>query len=565
MEEKLAEDLLREFKYFLARRSVESEKGCFDEKLGNSVFSKKDLGLEVLTIVDNAGRDGSDGDAIQKSLDKMNVDIPYYFNFLQEAAKRHEVGIVSIDRLKRMEDYWNKTIQLFNPRGMIFAAPGDYSISVPILMNKDNVCLTGSGKGTKIILDASPIPYDSDGLIVTGSYCEVSNVMLDGSSGANHAGDGVHTRLLQVSANTVTRLNKLYLYNAYSRAIELDNATIVFGTDINVKNAHRGLMTWNSSLPSDFQGILIKGFTTEDIAENSIDFGGANGVVISDIDLRNTTCGIVPDASFNLKVQNGFIDSSNSAVEIVNGSGDSSDIFIKNLRGQKWFSVKSGNSHTMDNIFFESCESSGSTWRNFIAIMDGGGRLKNIHFIRCHGVNSTLFSNFAAIRENPSDGILEYIYFKDCVANMALWCGFEVEGTKNIHLKGCTASYEDHEGISLTNCEVGSVIDCVTKNNGQESAYAGIYGRNSFYILVTGCHSFDDQVTKTQHYGLRTHGVDEDTSDYWYVFGNDFRSNKLGAMVLGGEHDYYFANQGFDYAVFLEPDIRFPNITEVGS
>lgn len=129
-----------------------------DERIGDSVYTKKDVGLKEFRVVE-AGRDGGYGEDIQKAVDRVETDEPWrirvkenlanwlgssYYNYV----KLMKTLGITIDHHRISWYNWKSTqplISLVNPGGLIQIKEGNYPCDV-VLTLKSAIGLMGLGR-----------------------------------------------------------------------------------------------------------------------------------------------------------------------------------------------------------------------------------------------------------------------------------------------------------------------------------------------------------------------------------------------------------------------------------
>jgi len=134
------------------RKIVSKISGSYDEKISKSTYTKKDLGISGLVIVENEGRDGYDPFAIHKAIDKLPR----------------------------------------NPGGIIFLQEGEYNIISKIVMQHPYLTLEGCYSASWLKTTAN-IPLIEikrpTGNVNLGSH--VKNLAIKGPGRANTSAHGI--------------------------------------------------------------------------------------------------------------------------------------------------------------------------------------------------------------------------------------------------------------------------------------------------------------------------------------------------------------------------------------
>jgi len=109
-------------------------------------------------------------------------------------------------------------------------------------------------------------------------------------------------------------------------------------------------------------------------------------------------------------------------------------------------------------------------------------------------------------------------------------------------VKGNFVQTSRYHGIHIELMRNVVVEGNVVKNNNQEgTTYNGIHIKDSTYVIVRGNKCYDDQVTKTQQYGIYEDG----TSDYNIIEDNDVRENAVGGISYIGAATKVRRNVGY--------------------
>lgn len=125
----------------------------------------------------------------------------------------------------------------------------------------------------------------------------------------------------------------------------------------------------------------------------------------------------------------------------------------------------------------------------------------------------------------------------------ASWFGGN--GNVGVYADGCSMNSvsqsvfveNDTMGLYFKNCERMIINNSFAQKNSITGAgsYSGFTFENTTNSIISNSHSYDDQGTKTQHYGIEEIG----TSDYNKYIGNNLRSNQtLGILTVGAHNSY---------------------------
>jgi hypothetical protein len=118
--------------------------------------------------------------------------------------------------------------------------------------------------------------------------------------------------------------------------------------------------------------------------------------------------------------------------------------------------------------------------------------------------------------------------------------GFATGGS-GVSYAGCS-SWENHSsGFRSANGKDVTYSSCIAKNNSRENAGAADGFRvdvGSRNVVISGCHAFDDQESKSQGYGTRISGSVDD----YVVTGNSLKGNLIGAVLDDGRSNKVIAN-----------------------
>lgn len=161
----------------------------------------------------------------------------------------------------------NSAIQaLRSTGGEIVLLDGLYNLSSKILIDKNNVTLSGNGASTKIIRAFNDDEYDPEqGLVlIKNSYCTVRNLYFDGVK------------------SSFTSNNAINLYNG-------DNCTITDNTILNctgdgiyaVGNYHT---IHNNIIQNCFQGLYLSDCTKTTVTNNRIEEAESTGVYLYNVE-----------------------------------------------------------------------------------------------------------------------------------------------------------------------------------------------------------------------------------------------------------------------------------------
>lgn len=366
--------------------------------------------------------------------------------------------------------------------GIVYVKEGTYDITAQLLI-PSNVWLRGSGWATILRLTNSFAVNTymiTNSTAVTGnSNIIVSDFQVDGNK-ANNTGNLKYGILFENVSNPV--FDKIYIHDCVMS----------------------GLNTGGTGLPTYYNGQRV--LMSNCIGENM----GTNGSAF-------------------------YIDEARD-VSMVNchsyGTGT----------GRSGITIQSSVNINLDNVTVRDEEGNG-TPIYITGALSGDRPIQNINLSNISiYTTGVAVSKYGLWLEGRAAGSIYATGIK--LSNVKIYGGYfgiNASFIKDFQFTNVSVDNAYGHGMYIAN-SLNGYIQAIVKNSNQAgSDNNGITLANVTGVRTEGSHCYDDQVVKTQQYGI----LEASGSDYNTIIGNDLRGNAVGAATIIGANDKVGFNLGY--------------------
>lgn len=364
--------------------------------------------------------------------------------------------------------------------GIVFVPSGTYNASNPIAITKSNVTLTGTGSSSRVITDGSGYTDNVSAMIgVSGQFggVTIEKLLLDGTNTDTCRG-------ILITGGSKAIISQCYMYNWLGVLSQRGRGISVSQNPVSLTPPYETAVVeschfFNNQIGAVFHRCV---FTIADCVAEADRTDVFDGLYVEGETrgvLSNNIVRGMPRAGINIQFTDRTVLSGNQVEDCGTGIqlGTAVGCTVQGNRVERcrmgmWLAASSKHNLIANNIARDNA-------------------LSTSHGIQCFNAQLNLFLGNLCDRNGRS--------------GIACYAG-------------------SHDNVIEAN-------QCF--NNGVQGAYAGIEVRDSNDCYVKGNKCFDDQLTKTQDYGILTGG----TADFNVIIDNDVRNNQVGGLQLTGANN----------------------------